>query len=60
MGGRLKNEKEGRVGMLDRCYFCKAKAAQQRVTVDYRWGDTLTGKKGQATFFKKEKKEKYF
>jgi len=46
--------------MLDRCYFCKAKAAQQRVTVDYRWGDTLTGKKGQATFFKKEKKEKYF
>jgi YgiT-type zinc finger domain-containing protein len=27
--------------MLDRCYFCKAKVAQQRVTIDYRWGDTL-------------------
>jgi len=28
--------------MLDKCYFCKAKVVQQRITIDYRWGDTLT------------------
>jgi len=27
--------------MLARCYFCKAKVVEQRVTLDYRWGDTL-------------------
>ena len=27
--------------MLDKCYFCKGKVVQQRVTIDYRWGDTL-------------------
>ncbi len=28
--------------MLDKCYFCKGKVKEQRVTIDYRWGDTLT------------------
>jgi len=41
MGGRLENEKEGRLGMLEKCYFCKAKVVKQQVMVDYRWGDTL-------------------
>ena len=28
--------------MFDKCYFCKGKVKEQRVTIDYRWGDTLT------------------
>jgi len=27
--------------MFDRCYFCKGKVKEQRVTIDYRWGDSL-------------------
>lgn len=27
--------------MIDKCYFCKAKVVQQKVTIDHRWGDTL-------------------
>jgi YgiT-type zinc finger domain-containing protein len=27
--------------MVDKCYFCKGKVADQQITVDYRWGDTL-------------------
>jgi len=27
--------------MLKKCYFCKGKVAEQRVTIDYRWGDML-------------------
>jgi YgiT-type zinc finger domain-containing protein len=42
VGDRFKDEKEGRLGMLDRCYFCKAKVVEQEITIDYRWGeDTL-------------------
>jgi len=41
VGGRLENEKEGRLRMLDKCYFCKAKIVEQQITIDYRWGDTL-------------------
>lgn len=40
MGIRLE-DKEGRLKMLDKCYFCKGKVIQQRVTIDYRWGDDL-------------------
>lgn len=41
MGGRLENEKEGRLGMVEKCYFCKAKVVERQVMIDYRWGDTL-------------------
>ena len=41
MGGRLENKKEGRLGIVDRCYFCRAQVVHQQITVDYRWGDTL-------------------
>jgi len=27
--------------MVTRCYFCKAKVREERVTIDYRWGDRL-------------------
>jgi len=27
--------------MFKKCYFCKGKVEEQRVTIDYRWGDTL-------------------
>jgi YgiT-type zinc finger domain-containing protein len=27
--------------MLRECYFCKAKVVEQRITLDYRWGETL-------------------
>jgi YgiT-type zinc finger domain-containing protein len=27
--------------MVGKCYFCKGKVADQQITVDYRWGDTL-------------------
>lgn len=37
----MENKAEERVGMLDQCYFCRAKVMQQAMTVDYRWGDTL-------------------
>ena len=37
----MENEKEGVLEMLDECYFCKANVVQQKITVDYRWGDTL-------------------
>jgi len=27
--------------MFDKCYFCKGKVVQQRITIDYRWGEDL-------------------
>ncbi len=27
--------------MVSRCYFCKGKVREERVTIDYRWGDRL-------------------
>ena len=27
--------------MVSKCYFCKGKVRQERVTVDYRWGNQL-------------------
>jgi len=27
--------------MFDKCYFCKGKVTQQRITIDYRWGEDL-------------------
>ena len=27
--------------MFKKCYFCKGNVEEQRVTIDYRWGDTL-------------------
>jgi len=41
MGVRLENEEEGRLKMLGKCYFCKAKVVEQQITIDYRWGDSL-------------------
>ena len=26
---------------MERCYFCKGKIVEQRVSVDFRWGDEL-------------------
>jgi len=37
----LQNEEGRLLLMLKKCYFCKGKVAEQRVTIDYRWGDTL-------------------
>ena len=28
--------------MLHKCYFCRGEVTQQEITIDYRWGDTLT------------------
>jgi YgiT-type zinc finger domain-containing protein len=41
MGAGFENEEEGRLGMVDKCYFCKAKVVEQQITIDYRWGDAL-------------------
>ena len=27
--------------VINSCYFCKGPIAEQRVTLDYRWGDSL-------------------
>lgn len=27
--------------MNDRCFFCKGKVGQERVNVDFRWGESL-------------------
>ena len=27
--------------MLSRCYFCKGKVGEQRINVDFRWGEEL-------------------
>jgi YgiT-type zinc finger domain-containing protein len=27
--------------MVSKCYFCQGKVRQERVTIDYRWGDHL-------------------
>ena len=37
----MENKKEGGLGVLDQCYFCRAEVVQQQITVDYRWGDAL-------------------
>jgi len=28
--------------MLHKCYFCRGAVTQQEITIDYRWGDTLS------------------
>ena len=40
-GSQIGKRERRRIGMFDKCYFCKGKVVQQRITIDYRWGEDL-------------------
>ena len=44
MSGRLIGKQEK--WMINKCYFCKAEIVKERITIDFRWGDTLVVIKG--------------
>ncbi len=46
--------------MADRCFFCRGKLAQEKVNVDFRWGEDLTVIEGVPATVCRQCGEKYF
>lgn len=46
--------------MVDRCFFCKGKVTQERVNVDFRWGENLVVIEDVPTGVCQQCGEKYF
>ena len=46
--------------MVDRCFFCKGKVAQEKVNVDFHWGECLIFIEGVPAMVCRQCGEKYF
>ena len=46
--------------MAERCFFCKGKVAQEKVNVDFRWGESLVVIEGVPARVCHQCGEKYF
>ncbi len=46
--------------MADKCFFCKGKVVQEKVNVDFRWGEDLVVIEGVPAMVCRQCGEKYF